>query len=102
MDNDNIYPVSSERFFTPRKAKKEDEKSVKETLDQVPLLKDVLKHLDERIAAADSVKESLKIKAAYGELLDKDPVLVAMDIVRQQIETERGYIHAKVNDLAKR
>ena len=85
--------------FLPATQQQADDKDRKQTLDQFPLLKQVVKHLDDRLAATDSIEQALKI--AEKHQISRDTALVALNIVRQQLETERGYIQSRINRATK-
>lgn len=70
-----------------------------ETLSQVPLLKEVMKRFDRRIAATDSVKQALILAQKYE--IDRETALVVLDLVRQQLETERGFIQTRIDKASR-
>lgn len=99
MDNDVPYK-STEHLFTPRTSRHEDaEAEYKATLEQVPLLKDVLEHFEASISATDSVKNALIIAKQYE--LGKEEVLAAMDVIRKRLEVEKSYIEGRIKALPK-
>lgn len=81
--------------FTPLNQTKSASDEREATLAQVPLLKEVIKHLDSRIAATDSIKQAMVIADEYE--IERETALVALNIVRQQLDTERSYIQARVD-----
>lgn len=96
--NDNVYPLNGRAFrsslemLDERKQRSEDE-----VLEQLPVLKEVLKRIDDRISATDSVKQALVIAEQYK--LSKDEALAVMDIVRLQLEDDRRYLKAKIRNV---
>lgn len=78
---------------------KAEERQKEETLSQLPLLKEVVKRLDNRISATDSVKQALVIAKKYD--IGRETALVVMDLVRQQLEVERGFIQTRVDKASK-
>lgn len=102
LQNDNVYPNSTARFFPQiaKEAQKTIQEEVEQTLNQLPVLKEVLKHLDATIAATDSVKKALEISEKYQ--ISRENALIVLDIVNQQLTPERSYIAARVERATKR
>ena len=73
----------------------QDAKDREETLSQLPLLKEVVKHLDKRIAATDSIKESRRIAESHN-ILPEVAEVVLLEL-HKMLETERGYIQGRVD-----
>jgi hypothetical protein len=93
---------NSTRYFFPRETGTQKELNDQErtdTLAQYPVLQEVGKHLDDRIAATDSVKEALRIATTLK--ITKEQALIVLDLVRQQLESERGYIANRVARVKK-
>lgn len=101
MDNDNVYPTSTPHYFphVPKEQEKTLEEEIQQTLEQLPLLKTVVKHLNEKIASTDSVKKALELAEKYE--ISKENALIVLDIVNQQLASERNYISSRV-EKAKR
>lgn len=99
MDSDTIYPNNGEYFMPtiPQAQQEAKEDEIKRTLRQVPLLNEVLSHLDDRITATDSVKQSLVLASKYQ--ISKDNALIICDIVRQQLESERSFISTRIKRI---
>ena len=57
LDNDNVYPNSTEYFFgkEPEEQKKARTRSVEDTLAGIPLLKEVVAHVQDEIARLESL-----------------------------------------------
>lgn len=102
LENDNVYPFQSVGYFpvSPKEQKKTIEEEIAQTLNQLPVLKQVIKHLDEKIAATDSIKKALELSVKY-DISEKE-ALIALDIVNQQLSAERSYISARVERAIKR
>jgi hypothetical protein len=75
------------------------ERQREETLSQIPLLKEVVKRMDGRIAATDSVKQVLVVAKQYE--IDRETALVVLDLVRQQLEVERGFIQTRIDKASR-
>lgn len=102
MDNDNVYPVTSKHYFpSVQRAKQEvDEDEFRRTLDQLPILRDVIEHLTKQIAFFDSV-DSITAD------LERDPQahvneVAANKLAKKKLQIECSYILTKVEDAAKR
>lgn len=97
MDNDSIYPNFGEAFTLtqPKDQAQTQKEKTRETLDQLPLVNEVIEHLGNRIEATDSVKQTLVIAETYK--ISREQALVIADIVRQQLETEKGFIMARIS-----
>jgi len=99
MYNDNVYMNSTESFspFSEPKAQKEARtRTVEETLEAVPLLKEVAKHLDDQIAFYSSV-DSITVD------IDKDPatfqkVHAANKLTRDNLAREKEFIISRIKD----
>lgn len=100
MEEFNAAPFTQRRPFVVHNPQKETtEKEIRQTLEQIPVLKEVLKHLDEKIIATDSVKKALELSVNYE--LTKEQALIVLDIVNQQLSAERSYILARVERAKK-
>lgn len=96
MENDNIYPHSSEFFFgnEPKEQKKARERSENDVLNAVPLLKEVAEHLDKQIAfytstasiPADFATEPAKFSQLY----------LAYSEMAHLLTNERTFISARI------
>ena len=86
-----LIPTASD--FQQRTDKREQQ----ETLEQLPLLKKVVTRLDKRIAATDSIENALVVADKYKTSTEN--ALIALHIVRQQLETERGFVQARIDRL---
>jgi uncharacterized membrane protein YccC len=101
LQNDNIYPTQSHGYFTMtanKTVKKSLEAEIRQTLDQLPVLKQVVKHLDEQIAYLDSI-DSLD-----ADLTDPQAhvnQIKANQLAKAKLQVERSYILARV-ERAKR
>lgn len=95
----NPYPLHGQPFMptVPTAQQEAKEKAREDVLQQVPLLRKVIKRLDNRIGATDSVKQALILAKAYG--ISKEDALIILDTVRQQLEVERGYILGQIEKL---
>lgn len=101
MEEYNAAPFTTSRpYVVPNPQKEDIDKEVDQTLEQLPVLKQVLKHLDEKIASTDSVKKALELAVKYS--LSKEDALIILDIVNQQLSAERSYIKARVERAAVR
>lgn len=97
MDNWDISPQNylSPAFLEARVERKQaEEQERSETLNQLPLLKQVVERLEKRIEATDSVKEALLIAKKYE--ISREQALVLLDIVRPMLEAERRYIETRI------
>ena len=81
--------------FTTPSQRLDDAKDHEQTLSQLPLLKKVVKRLDDRIADSNSIIRAIEVAKKYD--ISRDNALVALDTVRQQLEDERGYIQTCIN-----
>lgn len=98
MHNDNVYPLNGSAYRPGlEQLTKQRERTEGEVIDQLPVIKKVVEHLDDRIKATDSVKQALVIAENYK--LSKDEALAVMDIVRQQLEDDRRYISTQIKNL---
>ena len=102
MDNDNIYPVSTQHFFpTVQKANQAvDEEELQKTLDQLPVLKEVVGHLDKQIEFLGSL-ESIPVDLAADPLTFQKQH-AANSLAKAKLELERSFILSKVQDVSKR
>ncbi len=92
----NLYPNDGAFYATvPEDQVKAEHEEAIEVLTALPALLEVIKHLDDRIAATDSVKQAFVIAENYN--IDSATALVVMDIVRQQLETERRAIKGLID-----
>lgn len=99
MDNDNIIPNDG-RFYVPVKSKEAQEAErhkQKTVLEQVPVLKGVLKHLEEKILFYDSLN-SIKVDISEDPLTFQK-VHYANQICRDSLKTERTYIQSEIDKL---
>lgn len=97
--NDNIYPNDG-RFYAPVKQPsaqaKAKELETNETLAQLPVLEEIVKHFDEQIASFDSIDSvSVKIKDPQ-ELVN---TIAANKLAKAKLQAERSYILARVERL---
>ena len=98
---DNYTDISPSGYSSPLMAsslleqerKRADERN--ETLQQVPLLKQVIDRLKKREAETDSIQQALAVAKKYG--VSEREALVALNIVRPMIEAERRYIEVRVS-----
>lgn len=99
MQNDNVYINDGEPYVAhaPKEQQRSQSQKRNDTLAQLPLLKEMLQHIEDRIAATDSVKQALIVAETYG--CTKDDALVALDLVRQQLETERGFLIGRIDSV---
>lgn len=99
MENENIYPNDGQYFVpqTPVEQKRSQSEKRQQTLDQLPLLKEHLEHLENRIEATDSVKQTMLIAKEYD--VSKEDALIALDLVRQQLEAERSYLIGRIDSV---
>lgn len=67
------------------------------TLEQLPLLKEVVTRLDKRIALTDSVKEAMKL--AEASQITREEALIVLETVRVQLEAERTFILGRLDSL---
>lgn len=91
----NAAPTSRVRPYHAQKH--ENKKEVSEILDELPLLKSIIKRLERRIEATDSVKQALTIATQYK--ITREQALIILDIVRTQIETEKGWLLSKLDKV---
>lgn len=100
MENDNIYPLDGQAFvpFTPAPQQQANSEKREATLAQLPLLKEFAERLSERIEHTDSIQQALAICEEYE--ISKDEALVAMDLVRKQLEKERSYLLSRIDSAA--
>ena|SRR6185503_5987697 len=96
MHNDNMYPLDGQPFAlrTPQKQAEDRQKEISETLDQLPLLKQVVKRLDKQIAHLDSLN-SIQVN------IDQDPltfqkVHAANQMSKSFLTNERNYILTRI------
>jgi len=100
--NDNIYPLSGQPFALrpPQKQIEERKEEIAKTLDQLPLIKEVISRLDTKLAATDSVKKALEVSDKYQ--ISRENALIVLDIVNQQLATERSFLQTKVEQVSQR
>lgn len=95
MENDNIYIGSVSRTsFTPQVKSKDIQKEIKDTLDQLPLLRKTVNRLDAKILEADSITNALLVAKDYKTTTDN--ALIGLNILKQNLEAERRYIMARI------
>jgi hypothetical protein len=96
MPNDGTFfgvPTEPEDQIVARKKERAATLEAKQEIDKV------IERLNNRIEATDSVRQALKLAVAYG--CSRDEALIALDVVRQQLEEERLWlsdlleVHAK-------
>ena len=99
---DDIYPASTEFRFgvEPVNKQKDLQAEYETTLSQLPLLKEELKRLDERIKATDSVAEALAIAKTYE--ISVENALVVLRVINPILSVEKSIIEGKVKALSKR
>jgi hypothetical protein len=99
MENENIYPNDGQYYAPQAPLSQQRSQSQKrtDTLAQLPLIKEILQHIEDRIAATDSVKQALVVAETYK--VTKDEALIALDLVRQQLETERSYLKGRIDSV---
>lgn len=95
MEEFNAAPFTSIRpFMAPNPQKEDIERDVKNTLEQLPVLREVLKHFDEQIKYFDSI-DSITVD------LSKDPALFQKEhaancLAKAKLQAERTFILAKL------
>lgn len=99
MFNDNIYPNNGQDFSSSLRQglKKKDPKNEDEILQQVPVIKQVVRRLDEKIAFYSSVD------AIPAELHTKPEefmhAFAANRLTVENLKAERMYIAARLKNL---
>jgi hypothetical protein len=100
MENDNLY-LNDGEYFMPSRPPLKQQRDLKtkrdETIQQLPLLKEMLERLEDKIAATDSVKEAIKVAETYGTSTGN--ALIGLDIARQQLEAERSYLIGRIDSV---
>ena len=95
MEEFNATPFTRNRpFVAPQTQTKALEEEISETLEQLPVLREVVTHLDEKIASTDSIKQAMVVAKQYE--LTTEQALIVLNIVNQQLASERSYIRARV------
>jgi len=96
---EDMYPNDGELYVArpPIAQLKSQNEKRDATLAQLPLIKEIVERLDDRIAATDSVKQALIVAETYE--ITKDDALIVLDLVRQQLETERGYLIGRIDSV---
>ena len=98
MDSDYTFGKSTNRMFGSKTAQKEQKnKELEDTLLQVPVLKQLLEHLEARIAETDSIKFALGLAKSH-ETSTKN-AMIGLNIASEQLEQERSYLLMKIEDL---
>jgi hypothetical protein len=97
--NDNVYPNNGEYFTgaAPINQQEEQEKKEKETLDQLPLLKEVLDHLESRIklySSIDSIPSDVRLHP--DEFMH---VVEANRLTRTNLQQERNFILNRIKSV---
>jgi hypothetical protein len=93
--DDNMYPADGEWFATPDTTLRETSDEKRKLGQAKPLIQDVVKHLDERIAflaSIDSIPADLSI-----EPVDFQKLLEVNRGLRVILQSEREYIAALVD-----
>lgn len=98
MYNDNVYPLTGQAFRPGVKSIVEKNKrSEEQIIEQLPLLKEVLAHLDKQIAFYDSVN------SVPDEVLLKPDefmhLIAANKLTAKNLRAEKGYIESKIKSL---
>lgn len=93
MDNDNIYPNSFPSFNNKKQLA--HRKELSDVLKQLPLLKEVITHLDAQIKQLDSL-DSIKVD------ITTDPITfqkihAANILARDKLKSERGWLLSKID-----
>lgn len=100
--NDNVYPLDGQYFapVVPQKQAEERKREINETLDQLPLLKQVIKRLDKQIAQLDtlsSIQADIKDDPATFQ-----KIFEANKLAKAVLAGERSYIMARIERTTKR
>jgi len=98
MYNDNVYPLTGQAFRPGVKSIVEkNERSKEQIVEQLPLVKEVLAHLDKQIAFYDSVN------SVPDEVLLKPEefmhLIAANKLTVQNLRAEKGFIESKIKSL---
>jgi hypothetical protein len=100
MENDNLY-LNDGEYFMPSRPPLKQQRDLKtkrdETIAQLPLLKEMLERLEDKIAATDSVREAIKVAKTYDTTTEN--ALIGLDIARQQLEAERSYLIGRIDSV---
>jgi hypothetical protein len=101
VDSENLYPNDGEYFSpaAPALQQKNAKQQQDDTLEELPLIKAVLKHLDERIAfydTLDSIQVDIETDA---QIFQK--IHAAHKLCRDALKTERNFILARVASVKK-
>jgi hypothetical protein len=95
MDSDRVYtgirPYQPPR---PSNQSEDEQKRLKEVFDQLPLLKETIKHLDKRLAHTDSNKRTIALKAKYS--LDSEQAMAVQDVLNDLLTAERNWMTNRV------
>lgn len=98
MDEFNAYQNHG-RYYAPTKPSKDEEELKAEKaaiLDQVPVLKEVIKHFDDQIKHLKSL-DSIDVPLDKPEILLQ--VMAANKLAVQKLRQEKGFIKAKIDKL---
>lgn len=99
MENENIYPNDGQYFVpaTPPVQQQASTEKREATLAQLPLLKEQVERLTERISYCDSIEQALAIAEEYE--ISKEEALVSLTVVRKQLEKERSYLLSRIDSV---
>lgn len=95
----NPYPLHGQPFMptVPTAQQEAKEKAREDVLQQVPLLKKVVKRLDQKIAFYDSVNSVPdEVKTKPEEFMH---IIAANKLTRDDLMQERSYIQAQIDKL---
>lgn len=99
--DDNLYPNSGD-YFLPREPKDQSIARSKEkakTLEALPVIKSVIKHLEARIAFRNTI-ESVDVSIAdHPELHQR--MMYVNSLLKQELEAEKAYLEDLLKTHAK-
>lgn len=98
MHNDNIYPLNGNAYRNSfAEAKERKVESDEQILEQLPVLQDVITHIDKQITFYDSVNSIADDVLVHPEQFMH--VVAANKLTADNLRQERNYIYSKIKSL---
>lgn len=99
MNDDNLYPTSSQFLQEPADQRKERKDTEAHIGEFMPLIKDIIARLNERIAFYDSVSSiSDEVKTKPDEFMH---VVVSNELTKNNLIIEKEFLENLIEDFNK-
>lgn len=99
MDSNDLYPNSGALFQQPAKQRREQEDEINDTLAAIPLLREIIDRLDERIAFYGSINCIPSEAMTNPEVFMH--IVAANKLTIENLDIERSYILERVENVKK-